>query len=195
MLVQEVQEGVVGTTSRLPALADAAREVGLIAAVGALAGSARAAGVPVIHCTAESLPDEFGRNRNARLFAAARRKGLENASRSESVRPINEVYDPDADLVLPRLHGLSPLTGSHLDSLLRNQGVQTLIISGVSLNLAIPNLVFDAVNRSYQTVLASDAVVGVPVEYGEQVVEHSLALVATVLTSHEIAGFWAAVVA
>ena len=47
---------------------------------------------------------------------------------------------PDAagDVVLPRYHGLSPLTGGPLDSLLRNDGVGTIVVAGVSLNLAIP---------------------------------------------------------
>ena len=61
---------------------------------------------------------------------------------------------------------------------------------GVSLNLAIPNLVFDAVNRSYRVVLVADAVAGVPVEYGRQVIEHSLSLVATVTTSDELIEAW-----
>ena len=61
---------------------------------------------------------------------------------------------------------------------------------GVSLNLAIPNLVFDAVNRSYRVVLVADAVAGVPVEYGRQVIEHSLSLVATVTTTDELIEAW-----
>ncbi len=96
----------------------------------------------------------------------------------------------DTDIVLPRFHGLSPLTGSSLDSLLRNSGVRTLVVMGVSLNVAIPNLVFDAVNRSYQVVLVSDAVAGVPREYGAQMIEHTLSLVCTIASSEEIVDAW-----
>ena len=114
----------------------------------------------MIHCTAENLPQGLGRNTNARLFVAARRLGMENQPGSDSVRPVSDLGPFDTDIVLPRLHGLSPLTGSSLDSLLRNSGVRALVVMGVSLNVAIPNLVFDAVNRSYQVVLVSDAVAG-----------------------------------
>jgi biuret amidohydrolase len=62
---------------------------------------------------------------------------------------------------------------------------------GVSLNVAIPNLVFDAVNRSYQVVLVSDAVAGVPQEYGAQMMEHTLSLVCTIASSEEIVDAWA----
>jgi nicotinamidase-related amidase len=151
---------------------------------------ARRVEVPVIHCTAENLPQGFGANSNARLFAAARKSGMSIQPGSDSVQPLAEVISRDADIVLPRLHGLSPMTGSSLDSVLRNDGIRTVVIMGVSLNIAIPNLVFDAVNRSYQVVLVSDAVVGIPLEYGKAVIEHSLSLVATVATSGDLIDAW-----
>jgi nicotinamidase-related amidase len=68
--------------------------------------------------------------------------------------------------------------------------VSTVVVVGVSLNVAIPNLVLDAVNRSYQVVVVSDAVAGIPVEYGEQVVAHTLAAIATVCTTDELVDAW-----
>jgi nicotinamidase-related amidase len=190
LLIQEMQEGVVGAGAGLRALADAGLEIGLTEQVATLARAARRAGVPVVHCTAENLPDGFGVNRNARLFGAARKAGMDNLPGSPPVQPVAEVGPESTDVVLPRYHGLSPMTGSPLDSLLRNAGVTTVVVVGVSLNVAIPNLVFDAVNRSYQVVLVADAVVGVPVEYGRQVVAHSLSLLATVVSTDEVVLAW-----
>ncbi|HEY1990174.1 MAG TPA: isochorismatase family protein [Acidimicrobiales bacterium] len=193
VLVQEMQAGVVGAASGLPALADAGASIGLVEKVAAVVRAARTAGVTVVHCTAENLPDGFGGNRNARVFVAARKAGMENAPGSDAVRPISEVGPESGDVVLPRYHGLSPMTGSPLDNLLRNAGVTTVVVAGVSLNVAIPNLVFDAVNRSYQVVVVSDAVVGVPVEYGEQVLAHTLSLVATLASADEVVEAWRSV--
>ena len=191
LLVQEMQQGVVGQLSGLPALAEAAASVGLVEHVATVVDAARLAAVQVIHCTAENLPAGFGANRNARLFAAARKAGMENLPGSGPVRPIPEVGPLPGDVVLPRYHGLSPMTGSALDSLLRNHGITTVVVVGVSLNVAIPNLVFDAVNRAYQVVVVSDAVAGVPVAYGEQVLAHTLSLIATLATAGELAEAWA----
>jgi nicotinamidase-related amidase len=191
LLIQEMQRSVVGPESGLPELASACAAVGLIEHVADVARGARDRGVPVVHCTAESLPGGFGANRNARLFAAARRAGMEHAPGSGSVQPVPEVGPEPGDIVLPRYHGLSPMTGSPLDPLLRNQGIRTVVVVGVSLNLAIPNLVFDAVNRSYQVVVVSDAVAGVPVEYGAHVLEYALSLVATLATTAELLQAWA----
>ncbi len=191
VLVQEMQLGVVGPASGFPALAEAAASIGVTEHVAAVVDAARTAGVPVVHCTAENLAAGFGANRNARLFAAARKGGMENLSGTESVRPVPAVGPEPGDVVLPRYHGLSPMTGSSLDSLLRNNGVTTVVVVGVSLNVAIPNLVFDAVNRSYQVVVVSDAVAGVPVAYGEQVLAHTLSLIATLATAGEVVEAWA----
>ena len=189
LVLQEVQNGVVGPESSFAALADAAAEVGVIPNSTRLALAAREAGVPVIHATAENLPDGFGVNTNARLFAGARKAGAANAPGTTSVQPVAGLA-ADGDVVLPRYHGLSPLTGGPLDSLLRNQGITTVVIAGVSLNVAILNLVFDAVNRAYQVVVVSDAVAGIPVEYGESVLKNSIALLATLATTDEVVDIW-----
>jgi biuret amidohydrolase len=191
VLVQELQNGVVGAEAGLPALADAVRAAGVIERAASVLRAARKRRIPVIHCTAENLRDGFGTNHNARLFDSARRLGLENRPGSSSVAPVAPLGPADSDLVIPRLHGLSPLTGSPLDSLLRNQGIECLVVMGVSLNLAIPNLVFDAVNRSYRVVLVADAVAGVPADYGRQVIERSLSLVSTVVVADELIAAWA----
>jgi nicotinamidase-related amidase len=106
------------------------------------------------------------------------------------VTPVPELGPEPGDVVLPRYHGLSPMTGGPLDSLLRNEGVTTLVVVGVSLNVAIPNLVFDAVNRSYRVVVPTDAVAAVPLEYGDRVLRHSLGLVATLVTTDDLVEAW-----
>ena len=98
--------------------------------------------------------------------------------------------DP-ADVVLPRHHGLGPMTGTQLDSMLRNLGVTTIVGVGVSLNIGITNFAFDAVNRGYQFVMPTDAVAGVPADYAAAVIANTLSLVATVTTTEAVLAAWA----
>jgi nicotinamidase-related amidase len=191
LLLQEVQEGVVGSGSPLAALSAAAASVDLLPRLRELTSAARKAGVPIVHCTAAHMHGAFGANRNARLFGATRRMGTLREAGDDRVRPAAGLLG-EGDLVVPRFHGLSPLTGSQLDSLLRNEGIASLIVTGVSLNVAIPNLIFDAVNRSYQVVLVRDAVAGVPIEYGEMMIEYTLRPLTTVATTAELAAAWTA---
>jgi nicotinamidase-related amidase len=82
------------------------------------------------------------------------------------------------------------MTGTDLDSVLRNLKITTIVGVGVSLNIAIQNFVMDAVNRGYQFVLPRDAVAGFPREYAESVIDNTLALLTTVTTTDAVVNAW-----
>ena len=92
--------------------------------------------------------------------------------------------EPD-DLVLTRTHGLDPMSGTDLDPVLRNLGVRTIVVTGVSVNIAITNLVMDAVNRGYDVVLPRDAVCGLPQDYADAVHRPHARLLAAVTTTDD----------
>ncbi|MEV5528762.1 cysteine hydrolase [Streptomyces prunicolor] len=188
LLTVECQQGVVGPDSALPELALAARQSGALANVARLVAAAHESGVQVIHAVAERRPDGRGANRNARLFRAAERLPVQQLSGSTAVRVAPPIEVADEDFVVRRLHGLSPIQGTEVDALLRNLGCRTLIVTGVSANVAIPNAVFDAVNRGYTVVVPKDAIAGVPADYTPAMIRNTLALVATVATTDEVLG-------
>lgn len=191
LVTQECQRGVIGDLSGLPALAEAAQK-GMIQAVAGLVTAAHSADVPVIHCTAERRRDARGANTNARLFQYMGRVPHPLFTGSEATELVPEIDLAESDIVLPRLHGLSPFQGTELDSILRNLGVTTLVGVGVSVNVAIQNLAFDAVNAAYQVVLPRDAVAGFPDDYVDAVFEHTLGGITTVLTSAAVIEAWQA---
>jgi nicotinamidase-related amidase len=192
LVTQECQQGVIGEKSALPALAAGVARVDMIRHVAELVAAARAAGVRIVHCTAERRPDGFGANRNARLFQYMARTDRPLLPGSDAAALVPEIGAQSDDLVLTRLHGLSPFQGTELDWVLRNEGVTTIVGVGVSVNVAIQNLTFDAVNSSYQMVIPRDAVAGFPAEYVELVFEHSLAAIATLTTTRDVLAAWRA---
>ncbi|MEU5150824.1 cysteine hydrolase [Streptomyces yangpuensis] len=191
LLTVECQNGVVGEESALPELAKEARDSGMLGRVAALVEAARGAGVQVLHAVAERRPDGLGANTNARLFRAAGRLPVRQLTGSHAVEVAAPLTVAERDLVVRRLHGLSPLAGTDLDALLRNLGIRTLVVTGVSSNIAIPNAVFDAVNLGYRVVVPADAIAGVPATCTAEVIRNSLALVASITTSEELLGRWA----
>jgi nicotinamidase-related amidase len=188
LVTQEIQNGVIGRGSPLRELAEAAQRV--LPNIARLVEAARAAGIPVIHCTAERRADGLGANRNARIFQYMARAETKLLPGSEAAGVVPEVKVAASDLVLPRLHGLSPFQGTELDFVLRNLGVTTLVGVGVSVNVAIQNLAFDAVNAAYQVVIPRDAVAGFPAEYVEAVLTHTLGAVATLVTTESLLAAW-----
>jgi nicotinamidase-related amidase len=190
LLTVECQQGVVGPDSALPELAREARDSGALHHIARLVAGAHASGVQVIHAIAERRPDGRGANRNARLFHAAERLPVQQLSGTTAVRVAAPIEVSEEDLVVRRLHGLSPIQGTEVDALLRNLGCRTLVVTGVSANVAVPNAVFDAVNRGYRAVVVTDAIAGVPSDYTPAMIRHTLALVATLATTDEVlAGF------
>ncbi|MEU5810495.1 cysteine hydrolase [Streptomyces sp. NPDC047718] len=191
LLTVECQNGVVGEESALPELAAEARDSGMLERVAALVDAAHTAGVQVLHAVAERRPDGRGAGANARLFRAADRLPVRQLSGSRAVRIAPPIRVAEEDLVVRRLHGLSPLAGTDVDALLRNLAVRTLVVAGVSSNIAIPNTVFDAVNLGYRVVVPVDAIAGVPAAYTAEVVRNSLSLVAELTTAAALTNAWA----
>jgi len=191
IVYQECQNAVLGTDAVLPALAEAARPT-IIPNLGRLATAARAVGAPIFHAIAMRREDGGGGNTNARLFRAVTKSSAPMAPGSPGVEPIPEIGLDPRDYVVPRIHGLGPINGTEVEPLLRNLGITTVIAAGVSLNVGVIDLVFDAVNAGYQVVIPRDAVAGVPLEYGEAVLEHTMAVVATLCRTDDILQVWGA---
>lgn len=188
IITQECQGAVIGPDAGLAVLAEAARVQALPNIVRVLP-AARAAGAKVVHCLVQRRPDGLGSNHNAKLFAIGRSE-VDIAPGSSGASLLPELGPEPSDLVLTRWHGLGPMGGTDLDAILRNLGISTIVAVGVSVNVAIPNLVMDAVNAGYQVVLPRDAVAGFPADYADAVIDNTLSLLATVTTTDRLVDAW-----
>ncbi|MCB1040610.1 MAG: cysteine hydrolase [Acidimicrobiales bacterium] len=188
IVTSEVQNGVVGERSALPELAAAAAP--MIERLAVLCGAARGAGARVIHATASRRADGAGSNQNARLFLAVRKSPVALLPGSLESAVVPALGPEPEDLVLGRLHGLNPMAGTDLDPILRNLGIRTIVVTGVSVNVAVTNLVMDAVNLGYQVVVPRDAVCGLPAAYADAVIDNTLSLLATVTTVDDLVAAW-----
>ncbi|MGN5237301.1 cysteine hydrolase [Rhodococcus sp. SJ-3] len=188
IVTQELQGAVVGPDSGMPALAQEAGRHAL-PTIARLLPAAREAGVRIVHCLVHRRDDNQGSNHNAKLFAVGRRT-TSMAPGSPGATLLPQFGPAPSDLVLTRMHGLGPMGGTDLDAVLRNLGVDTIVAVGVSLNVAIPNLVMDAVNKSYRVVVPRDAVAGIPADYGTAMIDHTLSVLATVTTTDDILAAW-----
>lgn len=191
VLTSECQEGIIGEASRLGPLVAAARATGMVERIAELLHQARAVRIPVLHCTVTTRQDRGGASANCPLLAfAAKGKGGGLMPGSPEARLVSALGPADGDYVVTRLHGVSPFHDTGLDAILRNLGVQTVVATGVSLNVALLGLTIDAVNRGYQVVIPLDAAAGTPPEYVEQLTAHTLRLLATVTTTATVMSAW-----
>ncbi|RJL26632.1 cysteine hydrolase [Bailinhaonella thermotolerans] len=192
VLVMEMQRGVVGDLARFPDLAKICAERDVIGNAARVLSAARAAGVRVVQCTAAFRADRAGTHaRNSPFLATLLRDPGHMLEGTGAVEVLPELTGP-GDLESRRYHGFSPFTGTSLDMTLRSLGVSTVVALGLSLNLGVPGLVLEAVNLGYRAVVVTDAVAGVPAEYGDAVLTHTLSLLAARVPSGELIPAWGA---
>jgi len=194
VLTMELQEGVVGKYALLPALVEEVRRAGTLDAARKVCDAARRVGARVVHCTAVSRPDGLGGTVNCKIFALNARMRREQGSGPTDIgtpgAELVEGLEGPGDIVVPRIHGMTPFTSTSLDQILRNLGVRTVIATGVSVNLGILGMSMSALDLGYQVVVVRDAVAGVPNDYAQSVIDTSLALIATIATSDELLDAW-----
>ena len=188
IVTQELQGAVVGPNAGLAALAKAARRQAL-PNIERLLPVARDAGVRVVHCLVQRRPDGLGANHNAPIFMMGTKQvDLSPGSEGATLQP--EFGPAPNDVVLRRWHGVGPMGGTDLDAVLRNLGVTTIVAVGVSVNIAITNLVMDAVNAGYRVIVPRDAVAGIPADYADAIIDNTISLLATVTTTTDLLAAW-----
>jgi nicotinamidase-related amidase len=193
VLTMELQRGVTGDLAAMQDLAAEIKAAGVIDNVRGLLAAARSAGARVVHCCAAFRPDMQGAALNCRMLAAAVKLNKGRINLGEPGADVMPELDPQpSDIVLYRLHGMTPFIASPLDQMLRNMGVTTVIATGNSVNIGVLGLCISAVDLGYQVVLARDAVAGVPKSYADAVIDNTLTMLTTVTTTADIISTWRA---
>ncbi|MDT5095178.1 MAG: hypothetical protein QOH60_4541 [Mycobacterium sp.] len=182
----ECQNGVLGPESVLPALAADSAE--LVGNVRRLLDAAREFGARVVHATYEGNlgGQPTGTARLWRVLAPLTAHWRPGAFET-SVVP--ELLGKD-DLVLARHHGLFPTLDSELLPVLKGLGVRTVVLAGVSLNLAVTQTAGHATQAGYELVVPRDAVGGTPAEYAQQVLDNTIAVLGRLTTVDHLIEEW-----
>jgi len=183
----ECQENLLGPHSVLPGLARAAAEVELIDHLKLLFDAARQAGVRIYYCTDERRADGLGFARNT-LVHLRMPSGHDGSGGQGPV--VAEITPRPEDVVFRREQGLTGFYATALDSYLRNTGVTTVVLTGVSLNIAVLGTAIEAMNRGYTVVVPSDCVASDPPEYADSAMRYTMRNIAFVVPSGTVIDFW-----
>ena len=187
----ECQNGVLGPDSVLPALAG--DSAGLVDDVRRLLDAARHFGARVVHATYEGNLGGHPTG-TARLWRALGPATDHWAPGSADTAVVPELLAP-TDLVLARHHGLFPTLGSELLPVLHGLGVETVVLVGVSLNLAITHTAGHLTQDGFHLVVPRDGVGGTPANYAEQVLNNTIAVLGRLTTVDQLITEWSEVTA
>jgi nicotinamidase-related amidase len=184
----EVQENLLNDgTAMIPGLTRNAAAIGLVDRLATLYGEARRVGAQVVYVTAEQRADGLGRATNLMISRA-----VKDGSDSFAHGAIVEALRPEPnDIVIRREHGMTGFYTTPLDAYLRNLGVTTVILTGVSANIAVTGTAIEAMNLGYRVIVPSDAIAGDPPEYVEQLLKYTIRNVALVAPTDAVLAHWA----
>jgi len=186
LVVSECQQGILDLEgSVLPGLAQQAATRQILPCIDRLAQAFRQAGRPVVYCTIAHRPDLAGVLPNS-LLGALTRKHRRMLAGTDDVEIPQPVTPQGGDFVSCRTTGITAFYGTDLDAMLRLQHVDTLVVCGVSTNIALPGLAVEAVNRGYRVLFPEDATAGVSDHTHQFMVEHVMTAVSTVTCSQDV---------
>jgi len=186
LLISECQNGITNSGYTDTPLAREVSRRGIVQLINKLAEVFRRKGLPVIHCTIAAPADFDGWVVNCVLAAQIRKQGkLVTGSRFAAVH--DDLPLQPGDIVLERQHGMAPFSGTNLDAMLRSRNINTVVLAGVSTNVALPGAATEAIARFYNVVLAEDCSAGGTAETHEMQVTKHFPLLATVTDSFSIA--------
>ncbi len=187
LVMIECQRGVVGDLSMLPDLAALAQPT--LQRVGRLAAAARQAGVTVAHLTYRPLAGGRSTNQRSPLTRSTTASGTWGPD-DPGAEVVAEIGVDEGDLVFERHQGISPVHRTEVLTVLRNLGIDEVVVAGVSTNLAVPLVAVAASDEDFAVTVASDGSIGVPVSHHESMLRHSLAFVARLATVDELVAGW-----
>jgi nicotinamidase-related amidase len=186
LVVNEMQNAIANPAYDDTPLAGQVAARGIVARINTLAAAFRAVGAPVIFATiAARTPDWAGFRVNCALAARIQRKGKLVAGTANAAIHDDLVVEP-SDIVSHRAHGMAPFTGTTLDATLRGYGIGTVVLSGVSTNIALPGAATEAVALGYNVVLAEDCAAGATPETHQMQITMHLPLLATVTDAESV---------
>jgi nicotinamidase-related amidase len=186
LLISEMQRAMADRTILDRVLSQQVEERGIIGNIARLADAFRAAGAPVVHCTLVPESDYRGFPVNCILTANLRKRNL--LRRGQPGAEIVDGLTPKpGDVVSERLAGITGFHATELERTLRGYGVSTVVLAGVSTNIALPGMATEAVNRGFEVVIPEDCVAGGDVEGHEMSLSRHLLLLGAISTSGEVA--------
>jgi nicotinamidase-related amidase len=152
----DFQHDIVGPAGAFASLFSAEVErTQVIPTAARLLNDARAARIKIVHSRATFRPGYTDLVTNIPLFAAVKAYGcLIDGSTGATI--VDAITPDDGDIVLKH-HRVSCFHGTELDIVLRGEGIDTLVLTGIATNLAVESTARAGADLGYRIVVVSDA--------------------------------------
>jgi nicotinamidase-related amidase len=164
----------------------AAQSADAIACVAELIATARGAGMMVIHVVVAFRPGHPELSPRNTVFSVVKANGMLVAgSEGAAIHPAAAARDGEPIVVK---HRISPFVGTDLETLLRANGIDTLVLAGVHTSGVVLSTVCQAVDLDYHLVVVRDCCADPDAEAHGMLLDIVIPKHAAVVTMAELAG-------
>lgn len=186
LIVIEMQLGVVDPAySNFRDLANQVQDRGIAPKIARLATAFRNAGLPVVHAPVVHRPDLRDLKANSLINALSIKKGAMKEG-SVEVGYVDGLEPVDGDFEVVRSSGLIVMCATQLDAMLRRMDVETIVLTGVSTNVAMAGNAIVAGELGYHVVIPEDCIAGSDPETHKTLVNNQLRMVARIVSSDDV---------
>lgn len=186
LIINEGQRGVIDPSiSYLPAIAQQVTDRGMIERIATLAEAFRRNGMPVVHTPVVHRRDFRDVKANSLLAANSikQRSLTEGEAESDYVEGLRP---QDGDFEIIRTSGFIAMCATQLDAMLRRMDISTVVLTGVSTNVAIPGNAIVAGELGYHVVVPEDCIAASSPEAHQSIIEHQLRVIARMVSSADL---------
>lgn len=186
LLINECQRGIVEPgLSIIPGLPDEVEQRGTIPKIARLLDHFRGQQLPIFHLPFIFRPGLADVVVNSMLLAISAKTprmlpGYPEAEFAPGLEPV------DGEYVVTRTANLIAFNQTELDSILRRLGIETVVLTGVSTNVAIAGNTMAATDLGYNVVIPEDCIAGGDPHSHRMIVDHQLRLLATITDSASV---------
>lgn len=186
LLISECQRGIVEQDmGGFAGLIGQVEKRRILPRIARLADRFRDAGLPVCHLTVVHRPDFADVPSNSLLAVMARKNRLliRGSAEAEIVQELTPAPD---DFILSRSSGLIGFHGTALDAILRRMGIVTVVMTGVSTNVAVAGCAMAGTDLGYHVVVAEDCVAAADPTTHAIIVRDQLRMIARIASADDI---------
>ena len=164
----------------------AAQSADAIARVPDLIATARDAGMMVIHVVVTFRPGHPEVSLRNPMFSALKANGMLVAGSEGAAIHLAAAAREEEPIVV--MHRISPFVGTDLETLLRANGIDTLVLAGVHTSGVVLSTVRQAGDLDYRLIVVRDCCADPDTELHAMLLDMVIAKQAAVVTTSELAG-------
>ncbi|WP_331769608.1 cysteine hydrolase (plasmid) [Embleya sp. NBC_00888] len=168
------------------AVADVMAKTGMLANTVALVAAARAAGVAIMHAPIMFAPGYGELSRHPYGILKGVVEGSAFVKNTWGAAIVDDLAPAEGDIVIEGKRGLDTFASTNLDFILRNKGIETIILGGFLTNCCVESTMRTGYENGFRVITLADCVAATSQEEHENAITYDFPMFSLPMTSAEV---------